>query len=124
MQPIHNYSYDGVPTFWDPVYGTSLANVLVMGARFTGESRLYNRAKEFFNRSSKAKARLGQLPERRAADDEVHHFVDSVFASATQNFFFDFNKGELRFTYLMFDPASRGPIDLVPPESPSNLVIQ
>lgn len=123
-EPVHNYSYGGTPTFWDPVYGTSLANVLVMGAKYTGEGRLYNRAKEFFNRSSKAKARGGQMPTREAADDEVHHFVDSVFASATQNFFLAYNKGELKYTYLLFDPASRGPIDMVPPKAPANLIVE
>jgi hypothetical protein len=123
-EPWHNYSANGVPTFWDPVYSTSLVNLLVMGSMYTGDGQLYNRAKYFFNRSSKARARQNSMPVRLTPDDEVDHFVDSVFSSSSGDFFRAFNKGELHYTYLMFDPAARGAGDFIAPEAPTNITIK
>lgn len=87
--------------FWDPVYTTSLVNTLVMGYKFTGERRYYDRARVFFNRGTKGI--FGQACERAAADGAVHHFVDTVFSSASGYYMLKYNKGELRYTYLLFE---------------------
>ena len=120
-KPFHNYSAGGTPTFWDPYYSTSLVNLLVMGSMYTGDSQLYNRAKYFFNQSSKARSQSGSLPRRVTPDDEVDHFIDTVFSSSSGDFYFAFNKGELKYTYLLFDPAVRGGVEFIAPEAPTNL---
>jgi len=99
----HVYSNTQPVTFWDPVYTISLVNTLVRGYIYTGDRQLYNQAKYFFNRGTKGK--YGEPVLRTAADNEVHHFVDTVFSSSSGNFYLDYNKGELQYTYLLFDPS-------------------
>jgi hypothetical protein len=100
-QVWHKYSANAPVTFWDPVYTTSLVNALVVGYKLTGERRLYDRAKYFFNRGTKGV--YGSPTQRSAADNAVAHFVDTVFATSTGNFYLEFNKGELQYTYLLFE---------------------
>ncbi|MFZ5469619.1 MAG: hypothetical protein ACOZIN_09295 [Myxococcota bacterium] len=101
----HNYSANGTPTFWDPVYTTSLVNTLVLGYKLTGETTLFERAKYFFNRGTKG---VYGSPTQRAADDStVHHFVDSTFDSSSGSFYLAYNKGELQYTYLLFENGGR-----------------
>lgn len=86
--------------FWDSAYSTSLVNVLVRGYRHSGDTDLYARARYFFNRGTKGI--YGNPATRAAADNAVHHFVDTRFDSSSGNFFLSYNKGELQYTYLLF----------------------
>jgi hypothetical protein len=106
-QVWHNYSAGGVATFWDPVYTTSLVNVLMLGYKYTGDARFYDRAKYFFNRGTKGV--YGSATQRAAGDNEVHHFVDSRLDSSTGYFYLAYNKGELQYTYLLFGAVPGGP---------------
>ena len=99
----HNYAAEEPVEFWDPVYTTSLVNTLVRGYRYTCDPHFYERALTFFERGNKGI--YGEPTERAAPDGVVHHFVDSVFASASGYFYLDYNKGELQYTYLLFEPA-------------------
>lgn len=94
------YSYT-CGEFWDPVYTTSLVNTLVLAYKLTGERAYYDRAKHFFNRGTKGV--YGSSTERAAADDAVAHFVDTKFSSATGDKYLDYNRGELQYTYLIFE---------------------
>ncbi len=80
-------------------YSTSLVNNLVMGYKLTGNAAYHNRAKYFFNRGTKGV--YGDPNKRTAPDDVVHHFVDTIFSS--DEFFLSFNKGELQYTYMIFE---------------------
>lgn len=101
-QPWSSYSGEQNPvTFWDPVYTTSLVNTLVRGYKYTADPHFYDRAKYFFNRGTKGI--YGSPTAREASDNVVGHFVDTVFASSTGFFYLDYNKGELQYTYLMFE---------------------
>jgi hypothetical protein len=126
----HIYSAKQPVTFWDPVYTTSLVNVLVRGYKYSGDINLYNRAKQFFNRGTKGI--YGSITQRQAADNVVGHFVDTIFASSAGNFYLEYNKGELQYTYLIFENggfptvetgASPPPV-VSSPIAPSNLVIK
>jgi len=88
-------------TSWDPAYTTSLVNTLVLGYKLTGDGKYYNRAREFFNRGTKGV--YGTACDRAAADNVVHHFVDTVFDSASGYYMLSYNKGELQYTYLVFE---------------------
>jgi hypothetical protein len=88
-------------TFWDSAYTTSLVNTLVRGYKLTGDRKYYDKAREFFNRGSKGI--YGNPNTRTAPDSEVAHFVDTQFASGTDFFFLDFNRGELFYTYMLFE---------------------
>jgi hypothetical protein len=96
----HNYADEEPVEFWDPVYTTSLVNVLMRGYRYTCDSAFRQRAAEFFARGNGGI--YGQPTMRSAEDGEVHHFVDSRFDSSSGNLFLDYNKGELQYTYLLF----------------------
>ncbi len=85
-------------TSWDSSYSISLVNTLTMGYKLSGDRRLYDRAKYFFNRGTKGV--YGNPNTRTAGDNEVHHFVDTLFA---HDYWLAFNKGELQYTYLLFD---------------------
>ncbi len=96
----HSYSgTTGIATFWESAYTTSLVNTLAMGYKLTGDSRFLDRAKHFFNRATKAK--YGSPTERETADNVVHHFVDTIFSS--DKWYLSYNKGELQYTYLIFE---------------------
>jgi hypothetical protein len=110
-QVWHNYSASQPVTFWDPVYTTSLVNTLVRGYKYTGDIRLYERAKEFFNRGTKGI--YGSPTERLAGDNVVDHFVDTTFES--ENFYLNYNKGELQYTYLIFENGGSPTVETGPP---------
>jgi hypothetical protein len=96
----HNYSANGPTTWWDPVYTTSLVNTLVRGYKYTGDRSFYDKARYYFNRGTKGT--YGSITPV-APDNVVHHFVDTRFSSSSESFFFDYNKGELQYTYLLFE---------------------
>lgn len=97
----HNYLAQEPVTFIDPVYTTALVNTLMWGYKLTGDPQFKERAKHFFNRGTKGV--YGQVTQRAAADNQVAHFVDTVFDSSQGNFYLSYNKGELAYTYLLFE---------------------
>lgn len=99
----------------DPVYTTDLTNLLVIGYKLTGDTTLLDRARVHFNRGTKGEYGTGA---RLAGDTEVHHFIDTRFASATGNFYLDYNKGELLYTYLIFENGGLPTIEGAPPPPP------
>jgi hypothetical protein len=111
----------------DPVYSTDLVNTLVLGYKFSGDTRLLDRAKYFFNRGTKGEYGTGK---RLAGDTQVHHFMDTVFDSSQDNFYLAYNKGELQYTYLVFEnggnPTVEGspPPDTIPPAPPMGLTVR
>lgn len=94
----HKYSCGG---FWDPVYTTAMVNTLVMGYKLTNDTHFYDRAKHFFNRGTKGI--YGSSTARQAPDNRVGHFIDTTFATSTANRYLEYNKGELQYTYLIFE---------------------
>jgi hypothetical protein len=88
-------------TFWDSVYTTAQVNTLVRAYKLTGDTSYYARAKHFFNRGTKGV--YGDPTTRTAADNVVHHFIDTRFDSFFERYFLSYNKGELQYTYLLFE---------------------
>jgi hypothetical protein len=118
----HNYSSNGPTSFWDPVYTTSLVNTLVLAYKYTGNQYYYNRAKYFFNRGTKGV--YGSSTQRSSPDNVVDHFVDSRFDSSSGNFYLSYNKGELQYTYLLFENGGLPSTDTTPPSAPKGLKAQ
>lgn len=118
--PWHNYSSSGSANFWDSVYTTSLVNTLVLGYKHSGNKTLYDRAKYFLNRGTKGI--YGDPSVRTAGDTQVHHFIDSTFDSGSGDFYFRYNKGELQYTYLLFQNGGL-PADTIPPSAPTGLKV-
>jgi hypothetical protein len=100
-QVYHNYANANPVTFWDPVYTTALVNTMVWAYKFTGDMAYYDRAKYFFNRGTKGI--YGSPTQRECADNVCGHFVDTKFSSVSGYFYYDYNKGELQYTYMMFE---------------------
>jgi len=103
-----NYSL-GPVTFWDGVYTISIVNLLVMGYKFTGDSTFltgaasngHYPAQYCFNRGTKNI--YGSTTNRECADNVAGHFVDTRFDTSTNNQYLYNNKGELQYTYLIFE---------------------
>ncbi|MBI2449113.1 fibronectin type III domain-containing protein [Candidatus Pacearchaeota archaeon] len=105
-------------SYIDPVYTTDLVNILMLGYKYTGEQHFYDQAVYFFNRGTKGAYSTGA---RLAADNEVHHFIDTLFDSSYGNFYLSRNKGELLFTYLIFESGNSPVSDTTPPTTPTGL---
>jgi hypothetical protein len=122
----YNKTGNETVTVWDPSYTTSLVNTLVYGYKYTGDAQLLARAKFFFNRGMKADFDYWDPNERSAADDAVHHFVDTEFDSSSGRFFLAHNKGELQYTYRIFENGGLPAVlvDGPPPAAPTNLQVQ
>jgi hypothetical protein len=103
----------------DSSYTTSLVNLLVMGYKLTGDDTFLNGAKIFFNRGTKGV--YGSTSSRLCGDNEVHHFVDTVFASSTGYFYLDRNRAELLYTYLIFENGGNPVVESSRPSPPKNL---
>lgn len=105
----------------DPNYTTSLVNLFVMVYKLSGNTRYIDQAKYFFNRGTKGV--YGDITARLAADDEVHHFVDTMFDSSTGYIYLARNKGELFSTYLIFENGGNPTVINTgsPPRTPTNL---
>ena len=104
-----NYSLNGPTTSWDGSYTVSIVNLLVMAYKFTGDrnfldatpaNNLYP-AKYCFERGTKNV--FGSTTAREAPDGVVAHFVDTRFDTSTGSVFLYNNKGELQYTYLIFE---------------------
>jgi hypothetical protein len=111
-----NYSLSGPPTatsFWDGSYTISIVNLLVMGYKFTGDSTFLSgnppaattngpySAQYCFNRGTKNI--FGSIVARECADNVVGHYVDTRFDTSTGSQYLYNNKGELQYTYLIFE---------------------
>ncbi len=86
---------------WNPLYTSSLVNLCVMAYKFTGTTAYLTKAQHIFLRGTK-----GLYPSstsREAADNVVGHFMDTRFESSTSNYFLYDNKGDLQYTYLLFE---------------------
>jgi hypothetical protein len=111
----HNYARPPVD-FWDPVYTTALVNTMLWAYKFTGDIAYYNKGKYFFNRGTKGI--YGEPTRRDCGETEVCHFVDTKFSSVSGYFYYDYNKGELQYTYLMFEEPGTA-IEALPEKRPS-----
>lgn len=100
----HGYAAEEPVEFWDPVYTTSLVNTLVRGWRYSCDPAFYERARFFFERGNRGI--YGEPVETAAPEGTIHHFVDTRFDTSSGSFFYDYNKGELQYTYLIFDPEA------------------
>jgi hypothetical protein len=128
---------------WDPTYTISLVNLMVYRYKLTGETAYLDRAKHFFNRGTKAAYCTGVLGgrtsctpngNRETSDTTVAHFQDTTCGlsnqpcsvSANSRYFF-FNKGELQYTYLIFEnggsPTVLGTGTGNPPAAPSGVTV-
>jgi hypothetical protein len=101
-QPFHSYAAEEPVTYWAPVYTTSLVNTLVRGYRYTCDAKYYDRARHFHERGNRGV--YGEPTMTASPEGTIHHFVDSVFDSSYGNFYLSYNKGELQYTYLLFNP--------------------
>jgi len=111
IDPVEGYTGDIVgfqqgKAFWpltaSPSYTTSLVNLLVYGYKFTGDHSLLVKAQYAFGRGTRG-AYGYPRPPRTACDTCVGHFIDTQFASSTNYLYFDHNKGELQYTYRLFE---------------------
>src|SRR5262249_37376839 len=75
--------------------------LFVMAYKFTGNSHWLDTAKAWFNRGTKGT--YNNLSRRQAADNAVGHFIDTEFETSNGNFYLAHNKGELLYTYLIFE---------------------
>jgi putative transposon-encoded protein len=116
-QSWQKYSAQTPVTFWDPVYTESLVNILVRGYKYTGDRTLYDRAKYFFNRGTKGI--YGEPVKRAASDTQVGHFIDTIFDSSSGNFYLGYNKGELQYTYAIFENGGSPTVLGTVPPSPT-----
>ncbi len=102
----HDYSATEPVTFWDPVYTTSLVNTLAWGWKLTGDQKLRDLAFHYFDRGNKGI--YGEPIKRNGTDGSIHHFVDTRFSTSMENQYLDYNKGELQYTWLLFDQNPAG----------------
>lgn len=103
---FHDYTAKGETDFWDPAYTTSVVNTLAWGFKLTGDSALYKKAFYFYDRGNKGI--YGEPIKRNLSNGEIHHFVDTRFSTAMENIYLDYNKGELQYTWLLFDQNKPG----------------
>jgi hypothetical protein len=108
----YSSEFNNPVTFWDGVYTIALVNLLVIGYKFTGDRNFLDAtpvltkpgvfpAKYCFERGTKSI--YGELTKRLAPDGVVDHFVDTQFDTSTENIFLFHNRGELQYTYLIFE---------------------
>lgn len=97
-------SFNDAPSY---VYTICQVNALVRGYQLTGDAALLEDAKTFWQRG--VNGVYGSLTERRGPDGTVSHFVDSEFDTSYGNFYFAHNKGELQYTYGLFENGGQPP---------------
>jgi hypothetical protein len=88
----------GATGFADPVYTTAHVGLMAMGYKLTGDQSFLDRGRHYLNRGTKGEYGTGN---RLAPDNEVHHFIDSLFGS--EGIWLAANGGELQYTYLIFE---------------------
>src|SRR5262249_57970587 len=110
----------------DPAYDTAMVNTLVIGYKLTGSTSMLTLAKDMFRRGTIYGAGAESDPPltRIVGPTEVSHFVDTLTNPDT--IFFDYNKGELQYSYLLFENGGN-PIVMgagVTPKPPTSLTAQ
>lgn len=108
----------------DPSYDTAIVNSLVIGYKLTGQTTMLNLAKTMFRRGTIfAPGSVVDAPfTKLVADNEVHHFVDTL--TNPDVFLFDYNKGELQYSYLLFENGGNPVVLANPPQAPSGLTAE
>jgi hypothetical protein len=105
----------------DPVYDTASVNTLVIGYKLTGRASMLNLARTMFRRGTIfAAGSSGDPPTTKlVADNQVHHYVDTL--TNPDGYLFDYNKGELQYTYLLFENGGNPIVMGTLPRPPTNL---
>jgi hypothetical protein len=125
LNPSHNYAEQSfgfnkaTPLYYggcSPAYTTQLVNTVVYAYKFSGTQALLKQAKIIFNRGTKGA--YGTCA-RTASDTSIHHFVDTRFASGDGYYYLDYNKGELFYTYMLFENGGNPYVDYQDTEAPS-----
>ena len=103
------------PTLFDSVYTTDLVDILVIAYKLTGNMTYLNRAAYFFDRGTKG---VDSSPTVRCATPtSVCHFVDTKFETSSSNQYLAWNKGELIYTYLLFENSGNPNVITTPTEN-------
>lgn len=103
--------------FWDTHYTIALVNTLVYGYKLTGTVAYLDRAKFFFNRATKAI--YGSKTARAAADNQVHHFIDTEWDTSDLGKTLKVNKGELQYCYQIFENGGLPSVHGASPVAPA-----
>jgi len=98
----------------DPSYTTCMVNLFVMAYKFTGNMHWLDVAKNWFDRGNKGV--YAHIDQREAADNAVGHFTDTEFDTSNRNFYLARNKGELIYTYLIFENGGAPTLELEVPD--------
>jgi hypothetical protein len=111
----------------DPAYDTALVNILVMGYKLTGDATILAKAKVLFRNGTiyaPGNPSENDPDTKLVAANEVHHFVDTM--NNPDAIFFEYNKGELRYCYLLFENGGNPIVmgNVIRPSAPSNLAAQ
>ncbi len=78
-------------------------HAFAVGYRYTCESTFMRSAQQYFERGNRGI--YGEPINTSSPEGEINHFVDTVFDTSSSNFYLGFNKGELQYTYLLFEPS-------------------
>jgi hypothetical protein len=113
----------------DGNYSTALVNLFVMAYKFTGNTTYLTQAKYYFNRGTKGPQDVSgdsACRQRPAGDTVVEHFVDTRFDSSSGYEYLDHNKGELQYTYLLFENGGLPLVEdnITRPSPPTGVKIQ
>jgi hypothetical protein len=93
----------------------------VIGYKYTGDTNLLDRAKFFFKRG--INGLYGEPVTRNGPDNVASHFVDTVkeTAGGQPTLYWDYNKTELLYTYLLFENGGNPTVEtMTAPSSPTN----
>ena len=82
----------------EAAYQTSHVNSLVIGYKLTGDTALLDKAKAQFRSGTQYDDGGPGTPKQ--PDNQVHHYIDTL---ANPDFYFAYNKGELQYSYLLFE---------------------
>jgi hypothetical protein len=100
-----------------------------MAYKFTGNTTYLTQAKYYFNRGTKGPQDVSgdsACRQRPAGDTVVEHFVDTRFDSSSGYEYLDHNKGELQYTYLLFENGGLPLVEdnITRPTPPTGVKIQ
>lgn len=116
-----SFGFDGSGVKWhasqdcnaagnDPVYTLSLVNLFVIAYKWSGDATFLASAIKHFQQGTKYK--IGAYPANAIAGvGELHHFVDTQWASATSFKYLSHNKGELQYVARLFENGGSPTID-------------
>lgn len=108
------------------VYTIPPINGLVFAYKFTGTQSYLDRAWQLWNNWQASTYWTGRGGGPAQPLGTVHHYTDSLLTSSEAFRFLDNNKGELQYTYALFENGGRPALltDLTKPQPPSDLVVQ